>query len=63
MSTTAARKKLKKIDQRGDRKGGQPSRVQQSTTQVDSINQEEGAQGSGKTAMAVGEVKGRGEGS
>jgi len=53
---------LKKIDWRGNGKGGQPLRPQQSTTQVDSIGQGEGAWGLSRMAMAVGEVKAGGKG-
>jgi len=53
---------FEKFDRRGDGKEGQMSRMQQSTTQVNSITREEGARGSRRMAMAVGEVKLRGEG-
>jgi len=62
MSTTAARKKIEKFDQRGNRKKGQPSRLQQSTSQVDSITQDGGARGTRRMAMAVGELKSGGKG-
>jgi len=62
MSTTAARKKIEKFDRRGDRKKGQPSRLQQSTSQVNSITQDGGAWGTRRTAMVVRELKAGGKG-
>jgi len=50
-------KNFEKFDQRGDGKEGQPLRMQQSTTQVNSIARKEGAGGSRRMAMAVREVK------
>jgi len=61
-STTKARENFEKFNQRGNRKEGQPLRMQQSTTQVDSITRKEGAWGLRRMAMAVGEVKLRGRG-
>jgi len=57
-----SKKKFEKFNQRGNGKKGQPLRPQQSTTQVNSIDQKEGAQGSRGTAMAVREIKARGKG-
>ncbi len=62
LSTTAAIKKFEKFDRRGDGKKGQPSRPQQSTTQVDSRMQDEGAWGLRRTAMAIRELKSGREG-
>jgi len=62
LSTTAARKKIEKFDQKGDGKKGQPSRSQQSTTQVNSISQTEGVWGLRRMAMAVREIKAGGRG-
>ncbi len=52
---------LEKTDQRGDGKRGKPSRRQQSTTQVGSVDRGEGAWGLRRMAMAVGEMRAGGK--